>query len=149
MSAQSLSEYSTPLVLDVRPSRRLRRLAAVVHLGVPVLAAAAWGTWLLAPASLASAMSYWWTRWHHLNSDSPKFVRRLSLTEDGHWLLQRGHGERRAQLSGNSLLLPGTCILVFRLDRVRRCAVVVDNSTLTETAFRRLRVLLNGEARKG
>lgn len=147
MSALPSSEYSTPLVLDLRPSRRLRWIVVVSHLAVPLLAVAAWGVWLLPPAIVASALSFWRAYRNHLSSDSPRFVRRLRTADDGHWLLEREGGESRGRLSGRSLLLPGLCVLVFRTDSLRHCAVIVDDCAVSGESLRRLRVFLRREAR--
>jgi len=149
MSEPSSNESSTPLVLEIAPSPRLRIALMVLHLVVPFLALAAWGGLAALGTTLASVLSYWWTHLHHLSATSPKFVRRLCLTDDGQWLLSRADGIYEARLGGRSLLSSRLCILVFRMRGLRRCAVIIDAAAVSPDAFRRLRAVLNRGSQGG
>ena len=124
------------------PSSRLFAAVILIHTALPLLLGIAWGLELLPIGALASAVSFWWAYRYHLDGDSPRFVSRLRKKMDGSWLLGLGKGDVPANLDEASVLLPGFCILVFKVGRFQRRAVFVDGDSTSRESFRQLRMTL-------
>ncbi len=83
-----------------------------------------------------------WNTIRHANPRSRWFIRRLTWTADGRWLLQTGTGEQREVRLIGGYRHPRLLILRFAWGWLGRCAVVLPPDAADPDLVRRLRVRL-------
>lgn len=131
-----------PLRLEPRPSRLLRRLLLLIHLGgaaLSLLLPIGWPLHILVPLALL---------WH-----GRALLRRTALVPtltwdgDGLWWLHTDAGDQPLQLAPDSVVWPRLVVLNFRFEQGGgRLAVPLLPDSLAPDTMRRLRAALRQRA---
>lgn len=141
----SSPKYASPLILEIKPSRKLRLFAAAVVLASVTVALfiplSGYFRAMLVVAVLAYAAVEWRRVFSAMGSGS---VVRLVWDESGAWRMVYADGvEIDALLEADTLVQPFAVILQLRrMDNGRRCSFFLLDDNCDVETLRRLRVRL-------
>jgi hypothetical protein len=138
-----MNPYLLPVVLPLRPSRRLATALLAGHCGslllLPLIVVPAWLTLILIVAVLSSLYRIWRRLWF-LTGDP---ITELVLLPSGEWrITSLDHRGCSAHLLTDSVVHPQLTVLCFKLADGRRRSAILTVDNTDPDAFRRLRVRL-------
>ncbi len=133
-AALSLKLVPSRLLLIGLVSGHLLTLLSLLFCDLPVTVVILLVTFIL--------VSLIWNTIRHANPRNRWFIRRLTWTADGRWLLETGTGEQREVRLIGGYRHPRLLILRFAWDWFGRCAVVLPPDAADPDLIRRLRVRL-------